>query len=128
MMSVNNPIVLFLTTLVYGLCSVAELLHSGQAGAGAEKKAWTLEHLQAMLVAPAPAINGVNPSVMSAIWMVLRFLTPLAGGTVIDFLVAKANGVSFFVAADPFLESVLGMLSGGSAQTPAAVLPISPAL
>jgi hypothetical protein len=118
MFSASNPIVLFITTLIYGLCSVAELIHSGQADAGASKKSWTLAQLEAMLAGTPPIIGGVNPAVVSAIWTVLRFLVPFGGGSAIDYLVKKANAVSFFVAADPFLESVLGMLSAGSTPTP----------
>lgn len=111
-------IVTFMITLFAGLISTAEYVHSGQANAGATKKAWVLAQMQALLAGPTPIITGVSPIIVSASMTVLRYVLPVFGGPAVDFIVSKLNANSFFSSIESFLNEALSSLTSGTTTTP----------
>ena len=109
-----KPIVTYIITLLTGLVTAAELTHSGQAAAGEDKKAFVLSQLTAIMGGPLPVIDGVSPAIVSAVWSILRFFVPMFGPTVIDWVVTKLNGNSFFMQMDSYVQEALAFLSNFS--------------
>lgn len=116
-MLANNPLVIFVLSLVAGLVSVADLAHKGQDKAGSDKKAWVIAQLNSLLSGPLPVIPGVNPYIVSGVFAVLKWVLPLAGDKAIDYVVSVANSNSFFVKIEGALSSVLSGLFGGAELT-----------
>lgn len=119
-MLANNPLVIFVLTLLAGLVSAADLVHRGDEKSGDVKKAWVLDKLESLLQGPLPTIPNVPPAIVGGVFAVLRFVLPLVGGSAVDYVVKIANSNSFFVRIESALSGVLNSLLGGSEPTPPA--------